>query len=113
MAYQSAKNILPAKLLKEVQKYIDGDLVYIPSKSDKVGWGIRSGARQKYAERNREIRSRHRDGVSIRELADSYYLSADSIKKIVYGPAPSPVAKKQGSKRQYSQARNPGKCSGE
>lgn len=85
MAYKNAKDVLPYELLCEIQKYIDGDLIYIPTKSDKTEWGKRSGARQKYAERNDEIRRRYKDRVSIEELSVRYFLSPDSIRKIVYG----------------------------
>ena len=85
MAYKNARDILPRALIEEIQKYIDGDLLYIPTKSDKTEWGIRSGAKQKYAERNHAIREQYRSSVSIEELARLYFLSTDSIKKIVYG----------------------------
>ncbi len=85
MAYKNARDILPCELIEEIQKYIDGDLLYIPTKSDKTEWGIRSGAKQKYAERNHAIREQYRSRVSIDELARLYFLSTDSIKKIVYG----------------------------
>jgi len=87
MAYKNAKDILPCALIEEIQKYIDGELLYIPTKSDKTEWGIRSGARQKYAERNDAIREQYRNSASVEELAKLYFLSTDSIKKIVYGRA--------------------------
>lgn len=87
MAYKNARDILPRELIEEIQKYIDGDLLYIPTKSDKTEWGHRNGARQKYAERNHAIREQYRERVSIEELARRYFLSTDSIKKIVYGAA--------------------------
>ena len=85
MAYKNARDILPYELICEIQKYIDGELIYIPTKSDKTEWGKRSGARQKYAERNDAIRRQYNSSVSIDELARQYFLSIDSIKKIVYG----------------------------
>ncbi len=94
MAYKNARDILPCELIREIQKYIDGDLLYIPTKSDKTEWGIRSGARQKYAERNDEIREQYKNRTSVEELAKRYFLSIDSIKKIVYGTQPSDNTKK-------------------
>lgn len=85
MAYKNAKDILPCELVREIQKYIDGELIYVPTKSEKTQWGIRNGAKAKYAERNREIRELYKGNVSIEELAARYFLSTDSIKKIVYG----------------------------
>lgn len=87
MAYKNAREILPEELIEEIQKYIDGELLYIPTKSDKTEWGIRSGARQKYAERNDAIREQYRNSASIEELAKLYFLSTDSIRKIVYSNA--------------------------
>ena len=60
MSYKNAKDVLPDELIREIQKYIDGDLLYIPTKSEKTEWGIRSGARQKYAERNHDARDTRR-----------------------------------------------------
>ncbi len=94
MAYKNARDILPCELIEEIQKYIDGDLVYIPTKSDKTGWGLRSGAKQKYAERNHAIREQYHRDVSVEELARLYFLSIDSIKKIVYGAPQSDARKK-------------------
>lgn len=85
MSYRNAKDVLPPELVLELQKYVDGELLYIPTKSEKSEWGLRSGARQKYAERNHEIRERYKSSVSIEELARLYFLSTDSIRKIVYG----------------------------
>lgn len=87
MAYKNAREILPCELIREIQKYIDGDLLYIPTKSDKTEWGIRSGAKQKYAERNDAIREQYKNQTSVEELSTRYFLSIDSIKKIVYGTA--------------------------
>lgn len=84
MAYKNAKDVLPEPLLKELQKYVDGDLLYIPSKSPgKVEWGELSGARHEYAERNKRIKNLHNDKVSCDKLADMFCLSIDSIRKIV------------------------------
>ena len=34
MSYVNAKDVLLEKLVKEIQKYIDGQLIYIPRKSE-------------------------------------------------------------------------------
>lgn len=94
MAYKNARDVLPGELVAEIQKYIDGDLIYIPSKSAKTEWGKRSGARQKYAERNDEIRREYMARTSVEELASRYFLSPESIKKIVYGDSSQKGRKK-------------------
>ena len=45
MKYINAAEILPEKLLKELQTYIDGDVLYIPKASTKKEWGAASGSR--------------------------------------------------------------------
>lgn len=55
MKYINAAEILPEQLLKELQAYIDGRVLYIPKASVKKEWGATSGARAFYRERNREI----------------------------------------------------------
>ena len=42
MSYVNAESVLPEKIVKEIQKYIDGQLIYIPRKSENsLLWGIR------------------------------------------------------------------------
>jgi Mor family transcriptional regulator len=80
-----AENILPESLIKEIQKYVQGETIYIPKpKSTYQKWGTRSGGRKKVEERNISIRAAFRSGMRIDELADHYFLSIETIKKIVY-----------------------------
>ena len=48
MKYENAKDILPEKLLAEVQKYAGGKLLYIPVENESKSWGEVSGYRQYY-----------------------------------------------------------------
>ena len=52
MKYENAKDILPASLLKEVQKYAEGKAIYIPKCEKTKGWGEASGYREKLNKRN-------------------------------------------------------------
>lgn len=45
MKYINAAEILPENLLKELQAYADGELLYIPKISTKREWGAASGSR--------------------------------------------------------------------
>ncbi|CAG7600630.1 hypothetical protein PAESOLCIP111_00414 [Paenibacillus solanacearum] len=85
MKYVSA-DILPEALLKEVQQYIHGAMMYVPKPEGtrRKGWGEASGSRAHIAQRNNDIRAGFSQGVSIAALSERYYLSSDSIKKIVY-----------------------------
>ena len=85
MKYENAKDILPASLLKEVQKYAEGKAIYIPKLEKAKGWGEASGYREKLNKRNAVICSRYAAGAGIMELSEEFFLSPESIKKIVYG----------------------------
>ncbi|WP_197029589.1 CD3324 family protein [Butyrivibrio sp. AE3004] len=85
MKYENAKNILPEKLLEEVQKYAEGKVIYIPKKESAKGWGEASGYRKRLNKRNSIICNRYSAGHSIMEIAEEFYLSPETIKKLVYG----------------------------
>lgn len=70
--------------MKEIQKYAAGKLLYIPSGDDKKAWGETSGYRNKLKRRNLMICNKYAHGMTVSELADEYFLSLDSIKKIIY-----------------------------
>jgi len=83
--YKNGTEVLPAHLLKEIQKYIEGSLIYIPKKSTRVGWGQASGTRRLIDQRNQTIVKLYKQGHSITELAEEFHLGEETIKKIVYG----------------------------
>lgn len=85
MKYINAAEILPEKLLKEIQEYIDGGVLYIPKTSAKKEWGSVSGSRQFYQERNEEIHVLYENGYSIETLSKRYGLAHSTLKKIIYG----------------------------
>ena len=85
MQYENAKDILPSSLLAEVQKYAEGKAIYIPKRSKREGWGEASGYREKLNKRNAAILNRYSSGTSIMEIAEEFFLSPETIKKIVYG----------------------------
>ncbi|MCL2095616.1 MAG: CD3324 family protein [Oscillospiraceae bacterium] len=83
-SYRNAKEILPADLLEEIQRYIKGEIIYIPKRDEqKIKWGTKNGSRKKYDVRNSNIKELKRNGMTIEEIAGVYYLSADSIRKIL------------------------------
>lgn len=84
MKYKKASDILPDKLLKEVQEYIEGESLYIPKGQKKKKWGENSGGRRYYKERNEEIRNKYFHKASIEDLAEEYGLSYETVRKIVY-----------------------------
>lgn len=84
MKYENAKDVLPEELLKQVQAYAAGKLIYVPIENAGKSWGEVSGIRQKLRKRNMMICNQYRNGMTLSELAEEYCLSLDSIKKIVY-----------------------------
>lgn len=84
MNYKNGKDVLPPRLLKELQDYIQGELVYIPKcGNERALWGEISGSRKLIARRNEEIYNSYCEGSDVEKLAESYHLSIDSIRKIL------------------------------
>lgn len=85
MKYVNAKCILPDYLVKELQKYLQGEYLYIPVKTNQhKEWGEVSGYRKKINERNEKIIAEYRNGISIDKLSDTYFLSIYAVRKIIY-----------------------------
>lgn len=84
MRYKNASEILPEGLLKELQSYIDGEILYVPKATKKIKWGAKSGSKNYYLERNKEIKQRFCNGESMEELAEYYGLAHNTIHKIIY-----------------------------
>lgn len=85
MKYRNAKEILPDELLKELQKYAAGGLIYVPSDGDRKKWGTGTEARRFYEQRNEEIRHKYFHlKASIDTLCDEYCISDDTVRKILY-----------------------------
>lgn len=86
MAYKKATEVLPTHLLEQVQRYINGELLYIPKpESQKIGWGRLSGAREQIRKRNEAMIESYQSGKTVVELSREYFLSEDTVRKIVYG----------------------------
>jgi Mor family transcriptional regulator len=85
MGYVKASKILPQKLISEIQKYVQGEMIYIPkTKTSRQQWGARSGTRQFIDDRNTQIKEAYQNGATFDQLAEEYHLSPETIKKIVY-----------------------------
>ena len=85
MKYVKAQAVFPESLLIEMQKYIQGELVYIPkSPASYKKWGANTGAKDTIAQRNEMMVREFKAGASIPQLAEIYCLAEDTIKKIVY-----------------------------
>ena len=84
MAYRNAQEIFPEGLLRQIQRYVSGETIYIPAGDERKAWGETSGYQRYIRERNEEIRAGFANGLSMEKLMDKYALSYDSIKRIVY-----------------------------
>ncbi|HEX3078169.1 MAG TPA: CD3324 family protein [Lachnospiraceae bacterium] len=85
MNYINANKILPDHLIQELQKYVQGDYVYIPVKEGKRReWGELSGCKATTRKRNKEIILKYQSGVTVDELSVTYFLSTHAIRKIIY-----------------------------
>lgn len=84
MSYKRAEDVLPPDVLALVQMYVDGIMLYVPKKSSsRKRWGTANGTKAYYASRNAMISVEFRNGASICELAERYFLSEKSIQRIV------------------------------
>lgn len=84
MSYIRADEILPIEIIELIQKYVDGQNIYIPRKSDnRVVWGSRTNVRDELCTRNQQIYFDFVSGKKISELAENYYLSTKSIQRII------------------------------
>lgn len=85
MKYVKATAVLPEQLILEIQKYIQGESIYIPKTEDSRGkWGTKTGTREYFEKRNEQIRSLFKKGEKVDQLAEEFCLAPETIKKIVY-----------------------------
>jgi Mor family transcriptional regulator len=84
LSYKNGKELLPERLLKEIQEYIQGELIYIPREENvRKAWGTGTGTREYMNARNNEIYTKYKNGSDIDYLMAAYNLCEDSIIKIV------------------------------
>ncbi|MBP3663627.1 MAG: hypothetical protein J6J03_00535 [Tyzzerella sp.] len=85
MSYVKAEDILPKKLVEEIQQYVDGQLVYIPRKNENsLSWGEKNGTRERLEKRNHAIVSDYHSGETIGKLSEMYFLSEKRIQGIIH-----------------------------
>jgi len=85
MKYRNASEILPDDLLKELQKYAPGEILYVPSDKARKKWGVDNGARRFYEQRNEEIRQKYfGHKTTLDDLCEEYNLSYETVRKIIY-----------------------------
>lgn len=84
MGYIKAEEILPIEIIELIQQYVDGRNIYIPRKQDnRQEWGTKTSYRCELQNRNQLIYRDYLSGMTVYELAESYYLSEKSIQRII------------------------------
>ena len=84
MKYKKAQEILPDNIIKIIQEYVDGEYLYIPRiKEKKKSWGENTGCLKELDIRNKDIFNKYKEGLSVRDLSELYYLSEASIRRII------------------------------
>ena len=84
MSYLNAEEVLPMELVELIQKYVEGQMLYIPKRSqEKTAWGTKTGTRELLYKRNQEIYAEYLSGVKVAVLAEKYYLTEKSIQRII------------------------------
>lgn len=84
MSYQRAEDVLPIELIEILQKYVDGEYLYIPRKSDnKKKWGSSTKINEELNKRNHNIVRDYMSGKTVKELSADYFLSVKSIQRIL------------------------------
>ena len=84
MGYIHALEILPEGLIEEIQEYVDGLVIQIPKiKSKRCKWGEKTNTKAYFKERNSEIYNSYKNGSTVFELSEKYFLNPKSIQRII------------------------------
>lgn len=84
MCYIKAKDVLPLEVIEIIQKYIEGECIYIPKKvENKQKWGTHTPIRKELILRNKNIFNEYTNGIGREILAEKYFLSRKSIDRII------------------------------
>ncbi len=82
MKYKNINEILPPELVEEIQKYIQGESVYIPRKDKKIHKAP-TEYKIELEKRNTRIYKMYLEGMSNSKLAENFSLAQSSIRRII------------------------------
>ena len=82
MKYKNAVEILPAELVEEIQKYVQGEFLYVPKKERKA-YRADTEYKTELAKRNARVFKMHLEGMSNARLAENFSLAQSSIRRIL------------------------------
>lgn len=84
LGYKNSVDVLPADLILQIQKYVDGVSIYIPRAAHKrKKWGENTNTRQTLRLRNLEIYHKYKSGIHVQQLSEEYHISTQGIYKIL------------------------------
>ncbi|MGH4121794.1 MAG: CD3324 family protein [Clostridium sp.] len=85
MSYVKATDVLPEEVLDLIQKYVEGEYIYIPKREcNRKLWGQTTKSKEITSARNADIYKIYEEGVSVKSLSKMYYLSLKSIQRIIF-----------------------------
>jgi len=84
MKYINAAEVLPKDLLAEIQKHVNGEILYIPSGDEHLKWGEKNGSRHFYKIRNHKIKQQYQKGCSLEQISQDFGLAHETVRKILY-----------------------------
>lgn len=82
MKYRNAVQVLPEDLIREIQKYAQGEYLYIPVK-EKPSRRSPTDYSTELGKRDGRIYRMHLEGMDNRSLAENFHLSGSSIRRIL------------------------------
>ncbi len=82
MKYKNAGEVLPSELVEEIQKYIQGEFLYVPKKDKQTHRAI-TNYKIELEKRNDRIYKMHLEGMKNRQLAQNFSLAQSSIRRII------------------------------
>lgn len=84
MGYVKAEKVLPQNIIHLIQKYVDGQNIYIPKREGcRKAWGSITESKNIIEKRNKEIYTEYLAGMKTKVLAEKYFLSEKSVQRIV------------------------------
>ncbi|MCI8373122.1 MAG: hypothetical protein HFI75_12180 [Lachnospiraceae bacterium] len=84
MGYKNSMDLLPADLIQQIQKYVDGETIYIPrAECNRKKWGENSNVWRALNRRNLEIYNKYQSGVRVQQISQEYHISVQGIYKIL------------------------------
>lgn len=84
MGYVSASKVLPEELIEQIQRYAEGQTIYIPkSRNKRCKWGENTDTKAYIPERNDKLYEDYKNGTSVLNLSKRYFLDPKSIQRII------------------------------